>query len=326
MRVLMISSEWPTPERPHAVPFIVRQVDFLRRAGVDVEVFHFRGGGNPLNYFHAWRRVRRLMREERFDLLHTQWGQSALLALPKNRPLVVTFRGDDVHGIVDSNRRQTFQGIVLRLVTRYAARKADERIVVSQSLATQLKIEDHHIIPSGIDLTLFHPDDKRKARQILNLPVRKDLILFAGDLHTPRKRLPLIREAVQLLQVENPNAELICAGAVPHEKMPLYMSACDVLILASVHEGSPNVVKEALACNLPVVSTDVGDVRERIGSVDGCVVCADDKPETLAASIQSVLSRNKRIDGRKTVLNLDETILTQRLISVYKKAIGGGII
>lgn len=321
MRVLMITSEWPTSERPHAVPFIVRQVENLRAADVEVDVFPFRGNKQIFNYLQARNEVRRLIHQRDFDVIHAQWGQSALLALPKTKPLVVTFRGDDVHGIVGKKNHQTLTGLVLTMISRYMAHIADERIVVARDLAFKLGINDYHVIPSGIDLEKFHPVEKRQARHILSLP-EGELVLFAGDKSNPRKRFSLIEQAVNLAKNEIPNLDLVAADQVPHEIIPLYMSACDVLLLASVHEGSPNVVKEALACNLPVVSTDVGDVRERIDSIEGCVICDDDKPETLAAGILFVLSHKKRVDGRKTVIELDEIALTQKLISVYKKALG----
>ena len=99
------------------------------------------------------------------------------------------------------------------------------------------------------------------------------------------------------------------------------MNACDVLLMTSLHEGSPNVVKEALACNLPIVSTDVGDVRNRIGALDGCVVCATDDPATIAEALNQVLSRRQGIDGRKAVLDLDEQVLTSKVIDVYRRAV-----
>jgi glycosyltransferase involved in cell wall biosynthesis len=316
----MITSEWPSSINPAAVPFIVRQVDCLREAGIQVNVFPFRGNKKIANYVHARRSVQALIQQSKFDLVHAQWGQSTLLAVPKRKPLVVTFRGDDVNGIVGERSRQTLQGFVLRLISHYAAMIANERIVVSKRLAVRLHLKNYHVLPSGIDLKVFFPIERGQARRALELP-DKDFVLFVGNPSNPVKRLPLIREAIALARAKNPNIELLCLGDVPHERIPKFMNASDVLVLASVQEGSPNVVKEALACNLPVVSTDVGDVRERIGKIEGCVVCKDDRPETIAAGLCKVLSDKKRINGRNTVLDLDEHTITQKLISVYHKAI-----
>src|SRR5216117_1432414 len=137
IRVLMITSDWPD----HAswggtATFISRQVDFLRAAGVDVDVFRFHGGGQPVRYASAWLDVQRRLRRERYDLVHAQFGQSGLLALPKRVPLVVTFRGDDVLGVLsDADGRRTALGRLLPVLSRLVARRADATIVVSEHLA-----------------------------------------------------------------------------------------------------------------------------------------------------------------------------------------------
>src|SRR2546428_11044964 len=133
IRVLMITSDWPD----HAIwggtaTFISRQVDFLRAAGVDVDVFRFRGAGKAMRYASAWLDVQRRLSRERYDLIHAQFGQSGLLALPKRLPLVVTFRGDDLEGVLsDATGRLTARGRLLPLLSRAVARRADATSVVS---------------------------------------------------------------------------------------------------------------------------------------------------------------------------------------------------
>jgi glycosyltransferase involved in cell wall biosynthesis len=108
---------------------------------------------------------------------------------------------------------------------------------------------------------------------------------------------------------------------VPHEEVPLHMSAGDALVFTSRQEGSPNVVKEALACNLPVVSVRVADVPERLRGVVGCELCDDERPETLAAALERVLRRKQRSNGREAAQALDERLLTARLIEVYRSVL-----
>lgn len=322
MRVLMITSEWPTPERPEAVPFIVRQAEFLQRAGIDLDVFHFRGGQNPRNYLKAWRQVREKINLMEYDLAHAQWGQSGLLALPKRIPLVVTFRGDDVHGIIsDDDAHYTFKGRVLQQVSRLVAWQASACIVVSPHLVELLPRRTYHVIPSGLDMDLFKPVDKQDARRQLNLDPEKPLVLFGGNPAVLRKRYDLAQQVTEMVRDEWPEIELLVLRNVPHEQIPLYMNACDAMLMVSKHEGSPNVVKEALACNLPVVSVDVGDVRERISGVKGCVLCADDQPETIAQGLRDVLRSGERCEGRQAVQELDETVITQKVIRVYEEAL-----
>lgn len=323
MRVLMITSEWPSLGAPEAVPFVVRQVEYLRRAGVDIEVLHFRGARNPCNYWHAWRQVQERLSNGHFDLIHAQWGQSAIAALPNRVPVVITFRGSDLQGIRDTYGRVTPMGWVLRLASQWVAGRAGAVILVARQLALQLPVgTEYHLIPAGIDLSTFQPMSMMDARVALGLPMDKKLVLFVGGRERIEKRLWLAEDTVALLQVGVP-VQLVIAERVPPKRMPQYMNACDALIVTSSSEGSPNVVKEALACNLPIVSTDVGDVRERIGGVEGCIVCGDDRPKTIASALKTVLDRGGRIDGRGTVLDLDERLVTQKVIAVYEAAIAG---
>src|SRR5262249_36176249 len=123
LRVLTITSEWIATG--HGSPFIARQVEFLRRAGIEVEVFAFRGAKNPINYLKAWRQLRSKLKQERYDLIHAQFGQSGLLALPKRLPLVVTFRGDDILGVNRPGRRPTLSSKFLQQLSRLVALRAD---------------------------------------------------------------------------------------------------------------------------------------------------------------------------------------------------------
>ena len=314
LRVLMITSEWPNTGHPERGRFIVQQVEFLRRAGVEVEVFPFRGAMNPLNYLRAWRQAQSRLRRGSFDFVHAQFGQSGILAcVPKRRPLVVTYRGDDLEGIVSSNGRYTRSGQMLRLISRLVALRADAVIVVSQHLKRYLTRRDCFVIPSGLDLDLFRPLPQIEARRCLGWQLDGRLVLFVGDPDETRKRYTLAQQAVALTGIAN----LVVAWGVAHDLIPLYMNACDALVLTSMHEGSPNAVKEALACNLPVVSVDVGDVRQRLAGVEGCVVCADDRPETIAMALRLTLERGQRIAGRVAVHDLDERLLTQRVVRIY---------
>ena len=320
MRVLMVTCEWPDQHSPHHVPFIVRQVEFLRRAGIDIDVFSFRGARNPLNYLRAWQQARRKLRGGTYDLIHAQWGQSAPTVLPTRLPLVVTFRGGEGEGIVGDDGKYTFSGEVLRLVSAYVARRADELVVVSAHMRDYLPRRRTHVRPSGLDFSRWPLMPKEEARRQLGLSQTKRLVLIAGNPAEARKRYELATQVVSKL-AHDVEAELVVAWRVPHERVPLFMNACDALLFVSMYEGSPNVVKEALACNLPVVSVVVGDVAERLAGVDGCAVCDSSDPDRLAAVLTQVLRRGGRVEGRAAVRELDEALLAQRTIDVYRMAI-----
>jgi len=326
IRVLMITSDWPD----HAswggtATFIPRQVDFLRAAGVGVDVFKFRGGGKPIRYATAWLDVQRRLRRERYDLVHAQFGQSGLLALPKHLPLVVTFRGDDLEGVLsDTTGQLTPRGRLLPLLSRVVSRRADATIVVSAHLSAFLhRGAQPHVIPSGIDMERFRLIPKAEARRVLGLAPNRRLVLFVGSPTSTRKRYALAQQAVAIVTRSLPT-ELVLGWAVPHDQVPYFMNACDALVFTSRQEGSPNVVKEALACNLPVVSVAVGDVPERLRGVTGCEVCADEQPETIAAALVRALGRGERTTSREVVRELDERNITQRVIGVYHSVLGNG--
>ena len=322
IRVLMITSEWPTVGQPRTTHFIKRQADFLKTAGIDVDVFHFQGRKNPLKYLRAWTQAQGRLARERYDLVHAQFGQSGLLALPKRIPLVVTFRGSDLLGIVgDKDGRYTPQGKIGQKISRMVASRADAVIVVSEQMKTHLPPSiPAHVIPSGIDFDLFRCMSQEEARLRLGLPLNERLVLFVGRPTQARKRFEISERAVEILNRSLPS-KLIIAWGVDHAEMPTYMNACDVLVFTSMQEGSPNAVKEALACNLPVVSVPVGDVAMRIQGIEGCQLCADDSPESVAAALERVLRRGQRSASRERVKNLDEKIITGQVIRIYQSTL-----
>ena len=327
LRVLMITSEWPTDSR-HTAHFIARQVRFLRAAGVDVDVFQFRGSKRPLRYLAAWARLRIRMWLQRYDLIHAQFGQSGVLAFPTRLPLVVTFRGSDVFGIIGRDGRPTWAGRLLQWLSRRVARRADAPILVSEHLKEHLPHAGRmHIVPSGLDLALFRCIPRDEARRHLGWPTGGRRVLFVGDPADPRKRYDLARQAVDLLNRTMP-ADLVIGWRVPHDEMPFYMSACDALVFTSRQEGSPNAVKEALACDLPVVSVAVADVPLRLQGIPGCEVCANEAPETIAAALERTLRRDERLQqrGRQAACQLDERLLTERVIDIYRLALARSVL
>lgn len=320
-KVLMVTTEWPSAQRPSSGPFIAQQVRFLRDAGVEIEVFAFGEIRGPLRYLRGRRRVRALLRSGAYGLVHAQFGQSALLAVPSPVPLVVTFRGSDLEGIIGGDGSYTVIGRVLRKLSRVVARHADAVIVVSRSLAQRLPDDvPCSVIPSGVDLDLFRPGDRTQARRILGLPETGTLVMFAGDPEVPGKRVMLARRVIELLREGGSEVDLVTVRGVPRATIRTYLNACDALLLTSRHEGSPNSVKEALACDLPVVSVDVGDVRERIGRLRGCVVTDTDEPSRIADALRDVLSDREVFHGRAAVTDIDERVLTRTVLGVYERA------
>jgi glycosyltransferase involved in cell wall biosynthesis len=321
VRVLMVTSEWPTESRPYYAPYLVRQVEFLRRAGVFVDVFSFRGARNPFNYLTAWRRLRTRLRRAPYDLIHAQFGQSALLAWPRRLPLVVTFHGCDLQGVKRPDGTMSIGGAFLQRLCRHVARGSDGVILVSERMRQFLPDDvAATVIPTGLDFDEIPLVPRDEARARLNLPVSERLVLFVGNPNETVKRHWLAEQAVQALN-RNCRARLVLGWGMPRAEILLLMNACDVLLMTSIQEGSPCVIKEALACNLPIVSLDVGDVPVRIRDVAGCEVCDTERPDAIAAALERVLERHQRTEGRQAVADLDERLLTDQIITVYRSAL-----
>ncbi|NOZ27279.1 MAG: glycosyltransferase family 4 protein [Chloroflexi bacterium] len=304
MHVLLVTNMYPTPDRPAAGIFVAEQVASLERLGVTFDVLYVDGRRSSLNYAWGVPRLWAQLRRARYDLIHAHYVFSGWIArLQWGRPLVLTHHGIEV-----------LTGWTAPLC-RWASRWADQVIVVSQAMQRALAPIPSHVIPCGVDLTLFRPGDRAAARAALGLEPDRPLVLFAGDLR-PEKRYPLAQAAVAHLRAMGTDAALVTLTGQPHDRVPLYMQACDVLILTSTHEGSPMVVKEAMACNLPVVSVDVGDVAEVIGGTEGCVVAEAD-PEKLAMGLQRALAHG-RTNGRAAVERFDLDRVARQVLEVYR--------
>jgi teichuronic acid biosynthesis glycosyltransferase TuaC len=318
----MVTSEWPSAGEPYRVPFLVQQVRHLRALSLTVDVFAFKGQKNPANYLKAWLRLRQQHHLANYDIIHAHFGQSGLLALPVKRPLVVTFHGTDLQGDVAHDGGYSRKGRLLPWLSYRVARKASAVILVAAHLKRFIPpAVSATVIPCGVDLELFHPAPREQARRRLGLPLDKKLVLFAANPQRPVKRYNLAQAAVHALA--DSKVELVTTGAVAHTDMPIYMNACDALLLTSRHEGSPTVVKEALACNLPVVSVSVGDVAERLAGVAGCLVCNHDSPNAIAVALKEVLRNGRSSNGRAAIATLDERLMARQILSVYRRLLPG---
>lgn len=321
LRLWVITSEWPTPSNGVSGIHVAQQVKYLREHGLVVDVFAFRGCANPFRYARAVWRSRTQHKTKEYDVIHAHHGQSGIVALCQGkRPVVVTFHGSDIQGIRRLNGRQTVRGYLLAKLSWLVAKSADEVIVVSQNLLHYLPARSCQVIPAGVNMDVFFPHSQSQAREMLGLPGDQPLVLFVGSPDNPIKRYDLARQVMASAR-PSLHARLLVASNIPQSQVALYMNACDALLLTSLHEGSPNAVKEALACNLPVVAVDVGDVRQRIGPVAGCVVCDDDRPKTIGVALERVLEQRERVNGRAAVQDLDERLLTQKVIAVYERAL-----
>jgi glycosyltransferase involved in cell wall biosynthesis len=312
---------YPTIDKPALGTFVQEQVDSLRKIGIDVDLFSFEGNGKIANYFKAIPAFRRALQKKPYDLVHAHYGLSGFVArMQINCPVVLTFHGQDLMPEPDAHDRTNPRSLLATTIGRLVALVVAECIVVADILKSKLWFRSAVTIPMGVDLSLFRPVQLREAREHLGISDNTRKVLFVGDPNAQRKRFCLARQAVDLLQKDGLMVELLCLHDVPHENVPEYMNACDVLVLTSKQEASPCVIKEAMACNLPIVSTNVGDVAERINGVRGCYLC-EATPRDIARKLRLALSRDCQSNGREKIKDLSLEIVAERVIEVYQNVL-----
>jgi glycosyltransferase involved in cell wall biosynthesis len=323
-RVLFVTNMYPTDITPTAGPFVATQVESLRAAGVDVEVMHLpRAALGRRVYRGLRRRVRQIVDGGRYDIVHVSYGgvmADAVTRAVHNRPVVVTFHGTD---LLAGPGEGPLSRVSLRLgvmASHRAARRASGVIVVSRNLQDALprSIVPARIwvVPNGIDLDRFQPLPKGECRRALGWDPSSKHVLFPSSPSRAVKRFALAKASVDLLPEEQ-RVELHVLEGVAHADVPVWLNSADAILLTSAHEGSPMAVKEALACNVPIVSVDVGDVRERLEGIDGCFVVSP-RPEALAEALGLALPRKQPIDARERVAELSLERIADRILTIYR--------
>jgi glycosyltransferase involved in cell wall biosynthesis len=331
----------PAPARPGAAPavrvlfvipgeeigssmiFARRQVDTVRAQGIDVRVFYLRSRTSPAALLREYRRFRRERNALRPQVVHAHYGTvtalfSALAA--RGLPLVITFRGGDLNPATGSARTR-LRGWVGRMISQMAALWAQQIVCVSPQLKQRLhwRRERVVVLPSGVDADVFYPRPRHKARRRLGWTGDDPVILFNASYNPGVKRVDLAQAAVAAARRVLPELRLeMLDGGCPPELVPTYMNASDCLLVTSDNEGSPTVVQEALACNLPVVSVDVGDVRERLSGVRGTCIAARD-PQALADALLAIVANRARSDGRRKVDEFSSHRVAARLGDIYRR-------
>jgi len=309
MRILFVTNMYPTPQTPDYGAFVWHQAEQLRRFGHTVDVVNILGFRSKLNYLKGAVDVLRKTRGTRYDIVHAHYGLTALPAWFRlHAPLVMTLHGSDLLG-----------GRFERLCSWVIARFADAVIVVSEEMRQRVS---GTVIPCGVDLNQFRPYDRDEARARLGWPLDKYLILFPFDPKRRLKRYDLAKAAVERLTEEGIGAELVTVFGVENREMPWHYSAADAMILCSDREGSPTSIKEALACDLPVVATDVGDVREILSGVAGTRLCTQEVSE-IARNLREALSvpRNGRFERRAAMAKYNQALTVEKIIGVYNNVL-----
>jgi teichuronic acid biosynthesis glycosyltransferase TuaC len=302
--------------------FVDRQVNSLRNAGLNIATFDIGVSHSPVHIFTKWLELRRLVRRLNPDLVHGAYGTIVgLVAGFAGRPAVISFCGGDLQ---PGPSVSFVRGRLGFLLSNLAALRAKGLICKSEQLRQALwwRKSQAVVIPNGVDLDLFSPGPQNEARKELGWDLENPVAIFNDGSNPKVKGVDLAKAAMRLARAHVPNAELRVISNVEPIRMPLYYRAADVLLCASIMEGSPNVVKEALACNLPVVSTPVGDIPERLAGVYPSGVVSRD-PRELGDALAKILLTRQRSNGRERIIHLGLDQVAGRVLAVYRSVLMG---
>jgi glycosyltransferase involved in cell wall biosynthesis len=324
MRVLQVVGGRKPENGSRENIFIHRQINSLSFLIPDMEIIHAGLGSRPKDMIALAIKLRHAIKNFKPDIIHSQYATmtGAVTIIAGGRiPVAVSFGGDEIYGTyVSASSTKSLRTSLALKCSRYCARQAAVCIAKNESMRAILKdwgARRVEVIPNGVNLDVFKELDQQHCRAQLGLPHDVLYVIFAVRDNDYVKRRDLAEKAVRLC---NPGAsrkvELLILDNVAPSLMPIYLNAGNVLLLCSNHEGSPNIVKEALACNRPVVSTDVGDVRERFGSVSGLFLVPP-TPSDIARGLQQALCWQKS-NGRNFVAALSEEIVAKQLFTLYR--------
>jgi len=322
----MVTGIYPREDLPHSGTFIKSQADSLIAAGLEIEVVHPKPGPIPLRYASAALQVfLKTLKGHRYDIVHGHYGLWCLAARRQwTTPVVASFLGDDLFGklLPDGRWRKRDKPVIH--VSRWLCHVVDAVIVKSEGMKRAARAPESKVfvIPNGVDFELFRPKARADARAILGWDQDRHYIHFGNDPKRGPKNFPLAQASIERLHKRGILAELVVANGLPQAKVVQYINASNALILPSFYEGSPNIVKEAMACNVPVIATDVGDVSQVIGCTKGCEVCPGD-PDTLAAALEEALLMAEPTTGRTDIAHLENSIVALQVIAVYERALKG---
>ncbi len=318
MKVLFVSSG---NNKFGISPIVFNQGESLKKQGILIDYFAIKGKGID-GYVRNVPLLKSYLQQKVYDLIHSHYGLCGFVSILSDRsiPKVLSLMGSDAYGEYNSQGRVFLRSYPTVMTTVISVLRSKHVIVKSENIRRVIPFKKAiSIIPNGVDIYRFLPMEREEALSKLKLDLNGKYVLLLGDKSDPRKNYKLASEAMNLISNKS---TLIAPYPVDNELIPFYLNACDVLLLTSTMEGSPNVIKEAMSCNCPIVSTNVGDVKWLFGEEPGHFITTFDPPD-VAEKIMAALDFSKkfgRTNGRKRIieLGLDSDTVAKKIINVYK--------
>lgn len=294
-------------------PCVKDQLYALEQMGIQVEQFEIDRSKKFYYMRAAWKVFCMSFQGKQYDLIHGFYGYCGLVARMQFRyPVIVTFQGSDLLGGKNTNLHKR-DG----MVGSFVARLIDGVIVMSKEMKHFSRRQDTYVIPFGVNTHIFRSLPPVEQRRSLNLPLDTKIVLFPWNPDRPEKNYHIAEEAIRLLQREDERIQLLPLYNKPRELVAQYMNACDAMVLVSDHEGSPMAVREAMACNLPIVSVEVGDVPQLIQEVNGCYLCKPNAQD-VADKLRRVLNSGQRTNSTQKIASMDVAWAAKQVLEVYK--------
>ena len=316
MKILVIASD----KSGHFAPFVEEQISALQTCGLEILRYSITGKG-IFGYLKELPKLKKSIRKHKPDVLHAHFGLAGLLAtlavIGVHLPVVVTYHGCDINAKIN----RPFSRIAMRLSTWNIFVSNRQLLIAYGTEQKTKKSTNWSVIPCGIDTGTFNPAHVNDCWYDSKF-ISKSYVLFAGRYSDVVKNAALAQEVIHIYNdthLDYPMEMIELYGYSRNEVVTL-MSRCNALLLTSIREGSPQVIKEALACGCPIVSVDVGDVSERVSGVVGCWVATSRDPKELAELLESALFFG-RTAGREKLLSdgMDNLQIAEKLISIYRK-------
>ena len=308
MRVLIVCSRRDySPHTDYMAPFVYEQMKAIQALGAECRSVLVD------DYSHALGIIRKAIQEFSPNIIHAHYGLCGLVAgVQRKVPVVTTYHGTDLHC-----RR-------IRIASQLSVLLSRRNIVVSRDLSRHLiKQKSIRIIPCGVNSNLLVPMDKEEARKKLGWDLNAKFVLFSKEFRNRAKNYPLAKAAIDEYNSRFANgseAELLEFIGYSREQVLLLYNAVDCVLMTSDYEGSPQFIKEAMACNCPIVSVDVGDVKQVISGTKGCYI-AERTPTDIARKLDLAMKFGKT-DGRTVVLtDYDAIAIARKLLTLYNEIV-----